>query len=49
MAGTDKVPWCQEGKEMLVLMLTEMTKWVGKKFLPTFIRPDICFGGGPDL
>lgn len=48
MADTDKVLWCQE-EEMLVLMLTETIKRVGKKFLRTFVRPDICFGGRPDL
>lgn len=45
MADTDKVLWCQEVNEIVVLMLTELRKRVGKQFLRTSIQLDICFGG----
>jgi len=45
MADTDKLLWCQEGNEMVVLMLTEMTKRGGRRRLPALIRLDFCLEG----
>jgi hypothetical protein len=49
MADTDKVLGCQEGNEMVDLMLTEMTKQVGTTFRQALFSLAFAFAACLDL